>query len=191
MVDALYDQERGQYKAIVAYAFDRCSPFPIARLELLASAISIYICNNHAATDNPHHETRLVEVVEVLVLDVVLRTYVGYQLEPYVYLVGVFAEGPLEVVHICHMRLEVGAAIYEAVCPHLADGQRATRREEGIRHIFHTTNPGRESSRIEVEDISYKRLFFGQSQIMSGVTRFGLQGTALHSVVEGAFGDVV
>jgi hypothetical protein len=98
VVFALYDQERRQRKAVAAYALNCCRPFPITRLKLLASCASISACNDHAAADNAHHEARLVKVVEVLVLDCVLRTHVGYQPEPPVYKLRVFAEGSLEVV---------------------------------------------------------------------------------------------
>ena len=111
-------------------------------------ATSISTGNDYAAANNAYYEACLVEVVEVVVLDAVLRTYVSHQLEPRVYLVRVFAEGPLEVVGTRQTRLELGAALYKSVCPQLADRLLTTRREEGIRHIFYTTDPGRESLRI-------------------------------------------
>ena len=62
---------------------------------------------------------------------------------------------------------------------------------EEVGHISYVVDPGRESSRIQVEDMSYERLFFGQGQIMLGFTFFGLRGTALHSIAEGGLRDVV
>ena len=52
-------------------------------------------------------------------------------------------------------------ALYEAIYPSRADGFRKTYLKEGIRYIFDTTDPGRKSSHIHVENISYARLFFG------------------------------
>ncbi len=87
-----------QRKAVAAHALNRCRPFPITRLKLLASSTSISTRNDHAAADNAHHKARLVKVVEVLVLDRVLRTHVSHQPEPRVYKLIILAEGPLEVV---------------------------------------------------------------------------------------------
>jgi len=70
----------------------------IARLKLLASAASISTYNNHTAANDAHYKAYLVKVVEVAVLDTILCTHVSYQLEPRIYLVGVFVEGLLEVV---------------------------------------------------------------------------------------------
>ena len=111
-------------------------------------ATSISTGNDYAAANNAYYEACLVEVVEVVVLDAILRTHVGYKLKLCVYKVGVFVEGPLEVVCMRYMRLKLRAALYEAVCLLGADGLRATRREEGIRHIFHTTDLGWKSSCI-------------------------------------------
>ena len=148
MVGALYDQERRQHKAIAAHAFNRCCPFSIPRLKLLTSATSICACNYHIATDNPYHEACLVEVIEVAVLDTVLRTHVGYQLEPRVYNIRVFVEGSLEVVRTRKTRFKLGAALDEVVGPLRANGRRVTRRPEEIGHTPYIADPGRESSRI-------------------------------------------
>jgi len=148
VVNALDDYEWRQRKAVAAYALNRSRPFPIARLKLLASATSISTGNDHATTNNAYHEACLVKVVEVAVLDAVLRTHIGHQPEPRVYLVRVFAEGPLEVVGTQQTRLKLRAALYKSVYPQLANRLLTTHHEEGIHHIFHTTDPGRESSRI-------------------------------------------
>ena len=78
MVGALHDQERRQHKAVATYAFNRYYLFSIPRLKLLTSATSIYICNYHITIDNPYHKAYLIEVIEVVVLDTVLRTHIGY-----------------------------------------------------------------------------------------------------------------
>ena len=62
---------------------------------------------------------------------------------------------------------------------------------EKVGHISYVVNPGRESSRIQVEDMSYECLFFDQSQIMLGITFFGLRGAALYSIAESGSRDVV
>ncbi len=108
----------------------------------------ICIYNDYTAVDNPYHEACLVEVIEVAVLDTVLRMYVGYQPEPRVYLVGVFVEGPLEVVYTRYMRPKLRATLYKAVCLLLADRLFAMCREERIRHIFNTIDPRWKSSCI-------------------------------------------
>ncbi len=78
MVDALYDQEQRQHKAVIVYVFNRYNLFTIAWLKLFASAISIYMCYYYIAVDNFHYEAYFVEVVKVLFLDRILRIYIGY-----------------------------------------------------------------------------------------------------------------
>ena len=60
-----------------------------------------------------------------------------------------------------------------------------------VGHISYIVNPGRESSRIQVEDMSYERLFFGQGQIMLDVAVFGFRDTALYLITKDDLRDVV
>ena len=98
VVDALDDYKQRQCKAVTAYILNCSRLFLIARLKLLALATLISTCNDHAAANNAHYKARFVKVVEVVVLDAILCMYVSYQLELCIYLVGVFAKGPLEVI---------------------------------------------------------------------------------------------
>ncbi len=98
VIDVLNDQEQKQYKAVVTYTFDRYSLFPIPRLNLLASTVSINICNYYIVVDDVYYKTGFVEVVEVAILDVVFGTYIGYKLKLYVYKLWIFVEGPLEII---------------------------------------------------------------------------------------------
>jgi len=104
--------------------------------------------NNHTATDNTYYKAHLIKVVEVAVLDAVLYTHIGYQPEPCIYLVRVFAEGPLEVIGTQQTRFELRTALYKSVCLLLADRLHATHCKEQGRYIFYTINPGQESSHI-------------------------------------------
>ena len=62
---------------------------------------------------------------------------------------------------------------------------------EEVGHISYVVDSGRESSRIQVEDILYKRLFFDWGQIMLDITFFGLWDTVLHSITERDLRDIV
>jgi len=148
VVFALEDQVQRYYKAIAANTLNCCSPFPIARLKNLTSALSIGTHNDHATADNAHYKASLVEVVEVRVLDPILLPHVVHQPEPRVYKLGIFVEGPLLVVGTQQTLLELRATLYEAVCPLLAGRFRATRRKEEIGHIAHPSDPGRKPLRI-------------------------------------------
>ena len=74
--------------------------------------------------------------------------HIGYQPKLHVYLVGVLAKGFLEIVGTRYTRLKLRAALHKAVCPPGTDRLHTTHRKEGIRHIFHTTNPGQKSLHI-------------------------------------------
>ncbi len=144
----LEDQIWRYYKVVAANAFDRCSPFPIAWLKNLMSALSIGICNDYAAADNAHYKTGLVKVVEICILDRILFPYIVHQPKPRIYKLGIFAEGPLFIISTRQARLKFGAMLYKAVCPLLAGQFRTTRRKEEIGYIAHPSDPGRKSSCI-------------------------------------------
>ena len=156
-----------------------------SRLKLLTSTTSIGTYNNHVTTDNAHYKAYLVEIVKIGVLDTILHAHIGHQPEPVPNNLWIFAESSLEVVHTRKARLELRAAPYEPVYPLLASWSRVTRREEEIGHIFHPINPRREPSRIQIEDISYKGLFFSQGQIVLYVAFLWLCDAALHPGDEG------
>ena len=127
---------------------------------MLILAISICMCNNYTATDNPYYKAYLVKVIEVIVLDAVLYVYISYYLELRVYLVRVFVEGPLKVIGIRYTCLELRAALYKAVCLLGTKGLCVIRCKEGFCYIFYTTNLGQKPLCIKVKDVLYKRLFF-------------------------------
>ena len=98
VVDVLYDQEWWQYETVAIYTFDRCNLFPIPRLNLLVSTVSIGIYNYYIVVDDAHYKACFVEIVEVTILDIVFDAYIGYKPKLYVYKLWIFVEGPLEVV---------------------------------------------------------------------------------------------
>ena len=60
-----------------------------------------------------------------------------------------------------------------------------------VGHISYVVDPERESLRIQIENILYKRLFFSWGQIMLDITFFDLWDTVLHSIAEGDLRDIV
>ena len=62
---------------------------------------------------------------------------------------------------------------------------------EEVDHISYIVNSGRESLRIQVEDMSYECLFFDQDQIMLDIVFFDFRGTTLYSITESDSRDVV
>ena len=105
MVLALDDQEWRQRETVCAHTLNCSRPFSVTSLKLLSSAFPFQACDDHIAADHAHHEACLVEVVEVAILDAVLRAHVLYQLEPLLDKVGIFAEGSLDVVGARSTRL--------------------------------------------------------------------------------------
>jgi hypothetical protein len=57
---------------------NRCGPFPIAWLNCLASATSIYTGNNHCRANYTHHKAGFVEVVEIAVLNPIFCPHILY-----------------------------------------------------------------------------------------------------------------
>ena len=60
-----------------------------------------------------------------------------------------------------------------------------------VGYISYIINPRRESSRIQVEDMSYEYLFFNRGQIILNITFFGLRDVVLYSITENSSRDVV
>ena len=63
--------------------------------------------------------------------------------------------------------LKLVRTLYESSSPVLAYWLSTTYSQQFIRHICHLTQPGRESSRIKVENISDDRLFFGRGELLA------------------------
>ncbi len=127
VVFTLYDQERRQYKTVVVYIFNRCRLFPIIRLKLFVSSMSINTHNDYIAIDNIYYKTRLVEIIEVCILNRILRAYIGYQPELRVYKFKVFVESSLEVVDTWKTRFNLKVTVYKVVSSMFADGLCITR----------------------------------------------------------------
>ena len=100
MVGTLDDQERREAPPFGINTFDCRSPFPIARLDGLTSAVSIGASNYHwGAANDAHHEASLIEVVEVAISNAVLRPHVVNQLEPRANEFRILAGSSLEIVY--------------------------------------------------------------------------------------------
>ena len=81
--------------------------------------------------------------------------------------------------------------LYEVVWLLFVNGLYMTYLVKKVGHISYVVNPGWESSRIQVEDMSYECLFFDRGQIILDITFFDLRDTALYSIIESGSRDVV
>ena len=100
---------------------DRGNPFAIARLDLLSFPVAIGARNNHRGRDLAHYKAGLVEVVEILVEDGVLRLYITEKLELSPDLFRIFAEGPLVIVYTRKTRPELWLSLHEVRGPTRSD----------------------------------------------------------------------
>lgn len=124
------------------------SPFPIARLNDLWFGLPIRACDNHYCADNAHHKARLVEVVEIGVLNPILCPHIRNQAKPRAQRIGIFQESPLVVVGARETRAELYSSCNKAVSPALSDASRVTLCRQQIRDIFNVSPPRRKSSGI-------------------------------------------
>src|SRR6266566_1826669 len=136
--------------------------------------MSIYMYYHHIVIDNLYYEACLIEVVKVLLLDRILRTYIDHQLEPRVQYNRIFAEGSLEIVHARKMYFELGTTSNEVVGPLFIYGCCTTRCIEKIGYASYYIEPGRKSLRIQVEYILYERFFFTFGQDILCISFLGL-----------------
>ena len=98
VVFTLYNEKQRYYKTVATYALDRCCLFLIAWLQLLTSSAAVRTCNDHYSADNAYYKASFIEVIEIAVLDTILRMYILYQLELLFNKLRIFVEGSLEVV---------------------------------------------------------------------------------------------
>ena len=148
VVRALDNKKRQEAPPFAIDVLNRRCPFPIARLDCLASSTSIGACYYYRCADNAYYKAGLVEVVEVAVEDAVLRPYVVYKLKLRANKLWIFAEGSLKVVYAIETRLKFWLLLDELLGLVLADASAVASREKQIGHIFNTSVSGRESSRI-------------------------------------------
>ena len=114
------NQQKGRdVETVTTDAIDRGRPLPVARLISFPSATSIGTRNDHRGTNNAHHESGFIKVVKVAIEDAVLGPHIEHQPEPRAYHVGIFTEGPLEVVATRKTCLELLTPLDEAVRPKL------------------------------------------------------------------------
>ena len=107
MILALDDKKRRHYKTVATYVLNRYRSFSITSLQLLTSSAAVGTYNDYCSANNAYYKAGLVEVIEVLVLDAVLRPYILHQLELLLYKLGILIEGLLEVVSARKTRLEL------------------------------------------------------------------------------------
>ena len=124
-------------------------------------------------------------------MNVILHTYIDYQSKSCIYLVRIFIENSLKVVRTQKTCLELKTTLYEVVWSLFVNELHVTCLTEEIDHISYVVDSGRESLRIQIENMSYERLFFGQGQIILDVTIFGLRDTVLYLITKSGLRDVV
>ena len=110
-------------------------------------------CVLSSTGDNAHHQPSFGEVIDIRVLDAMLRDRVTYKTKPRVYRVWIFALGPLIVVLAKKARPELRLSLDEVRSPALPNWGRVAVGKQSIGHIFHTTDARRKRSGIQVEDI--------------------------------------
>lgn len=149
VVCALNNERRREAPPFAIDALDRRPPFPIARLNCLASSTSIGACHYNRCADDAYHEAGLVTVVEVAVVDAVLRPHAVHKLKLRANKLWVFAEGSLKVVCTIETRLEFWLSLDKPLGPVLADASAVASREKQIGHIFKINVSMRESLCIQ------------------------------------------
>ena len=71
--------------------------------------------NYYIVVDNSYYKVYLIKVVKVIILDIIFRIHINYQLELHIYLVKIFIEDFLKVVCIQEIHLEFRTTLYEVI----------------------------------------------------------------------------
>ncbi len=98
VIPALDNDEQRDRLASSIDALDHCCLLAIARLLRLCPATLFRACNNHCSRDDAYLKPGLVEVVDIGLLDAILRDCVLYKRKPTANNLWIFALGPLVVV---------------------------------------------------------------------------------------------
>jgi hypothetical protein len=83
MNTALKHQKRGQRPTLLINANNGRSPFPIPRLNRLASALPIGTRNNYFGTYDTHLKASFVKVIYIYIMNPIFGLYIAHQLEPH------------------------------------------------------------------------------------------------------------
>ena len=148
MVLALEDDEGRDRPSLCIDALDDRRPLPVALLNALWSSPTLRACNNCPSRYHAHHEARLVKVVDVIVRDTVLGFSILYKPEPASYNLRILAEGSPVVVLSIELDFKLWPTPNKGCSLVLANWISVSFSQQRISHIFHGSEPGRESSRV-------------------------------------------
>ena len=101
--------------------------------------------------------------MHIVVVDTVLGFSLLYQLEPRANYLWILLEYSLPILCLIEGHFELSRTRYKALSLVLANWLTTAYSQQFISYICHLAQPGCESSRIEVEDISDDRLLFSCS----------------------------
>ena len=104
---ALDDDKRRDRPASSIDTLDYCCPLAIARLLRLCPTTPFEACNNHCSRDDAHLKPSLVKVVDIRLLDAVLRDCVPYKRKLAANDLWIFTLGPLVVVFPIETRVDL------------------------------------------------------------------------------------
>ena len=159
-----------------------CTVLPLSRRSERVTTIEGHM--------TPHHEARLVEVVQIAVEDAEFAARVEEQAEPVAQKIGILKKSSLVIVGAQTASAEFFPSLNEAIGPLFPNTTCATRREDAIRHHPHIFERGREPSRIQVQYIlDYCCLLEGGQNLSSRPTFRDSRAT--HSVAESNLGYII
>ena len=140
-----HNDKRWNRPALRIDALNYRYPFPITRLHLFGPDTPVRAYHDDCGRDNAHHKPSFVKVVDIRIVDAVLRDCVPYQRKPATNDSWIFTLSPLIVVLPLEMCVELWAALDKVISLTRPNAWRVAYREKSVRYISHYIHPGRES----------------------------------------------
>ena len=101
------------------------------------------------------------KIIKVIIFNTILRPYIINQSKPYINKVWIFAGGSLEIIYAIWMHLELFLLYNKPAYPASFNASAVALFEKKIGHIFNTSDPGRKSSLVQIQNVLNNRVFFG------------------------------
>ena len=154
------DNYRQNYLASYINALDNCNLLTVARLYSFWPASSLRPYNNQLYCNLTYYKASLVKVIDVFIYDTVLSSIVLYLLELLLNYDRILTESPLPIVRAIETGSKALCTLNKVTRLVDSDASASALSEQIIGHLTYSSQIGRKSSLIQVQNTLNNCLLF-------------------------------